>query len=137
MKDFIEFKNEVCNRIEGFQFPEWVDTDCPSCRKVVYRKDIMGMEVHFVPMFLGDISFSYFCPHCNASFVKHVKCDVCSITDVENILFSDSNFELEDRDSLIQTGKHNLRSKVWNPISTIKTQRCSTTMKVSPPKIDQ
>jgi hypothetical protein len=107
MDEIAEFKAVVSKRVAEFGIPDWIEQECPLCKGKVETKDIMGMEVHFVPMFLWDVGFIFFCPNCNASFAKHLKCDAHNLQEIANA-FAGEKRELIGRDKLFAKNVHNL-----------------------------
>ena len=121
MNDIEQFKEQTSSLIYGFPLPDWVETVCPVCSSWVCKEDIMGMEIFFVAMFLGDISFSYHCKKCQCAFNMHLKCNVETIHDVVRVLGGDGDYPFVNREKLISEAHHNLRSPDWNEIpSTAK-----------------
>jgi hypothetical protein len=115
-----DFQKKASEVISKFGLPNWAETSCPVCKKQMYKHDILSVEIHFTPMFLGDVSFSYHCKHCNCAVILHAKCDVGTLVDFVNIMNSEES-ELISRDELINDGFHNVRDKVWNNQKTKKT----------------
>jgi len=114
--------NERCQklvkeRIEHFGLPKWVATSCPSCRKPIGASSIIEIQVHFEPMFLGDVSFSYHCRICNSLFIMHAKCDVKNVSDLVDVMSGEKVYELQNRDELLRIGYHNILVAMVNEAS--------------------
>lgn len=114
MPEEIEFHDHIVKRITQFGLPEWLGTLCPVCSEIVPVDRVMALEVFFVPMFVGDIAFSYHCAACNAAFIKHLQCDAKSLDDVSKALNSGDPKVLISQDELFRLGRHNLRDSAWN-----------------------
>lgn len=82
------FDREHNERISEFNLPQWLTCSCFGCTLPLGTDNIMSFEVHFEPMFLGDVSFNYFCKNCSSAFSKHLKCDLRSIAQLVDILSS-------------------------------------------------
>jgi len=94
--------------IDEFKFPDWVITNCPSCFNETNAKAIISVQIHFEPIFLGDMSFTYHCSHCHAIFIMHVQCNINTPYDFVKILNSKNKYHLINRDELLKSGHHNI-----------------------------
>ena len=95
-------------RIKDFGLPKWVETECPSCKNKISKEDVLSFEVHFTPIFLGDLSFSYMCKKCNSIFIKHIKCNVKHIYDLMVIFKEESlNYRMDFRETFLNNHEHN------------------------------
>jgi len=100
-------------RIREFGLPKWVETDCPTCKNRIALEDIMSFEVHFTPIFLGDISFSYMCKKCNSVFIRHAKCDVKHICDLMTIFKEETlKYRIDFRENFLNRNEHNVLFKL-------------------------
>ncbi len=100
-------------RIMNFGIPKWIETECPTCKNRVDREDIVSLEIHFTPIFLGDVSFSYICKKCNSIFIKHIKCDVKHVYDLMVIFKEESlNYRMDFRENFLNNNEHNVLFKM-------------------------
>ena len=112
-----EYEPQVRSRIEGFGIPDWIEQECSVCRSKMTKYDVMGMELDLIPIFLGDVTFTFFCKNCHSSFMKHMKCDAHSFSDIAEAM-SGPPQRLVERDELFKNGIHNLRVEDWKTIQT-------------------
>jgi hypothetical protein len=119
--DILErYESDVRSRIESFELPDWIERECSICGRLLTKYDVMSVEVCLVPQFLGDLTFSFFCQGCHASFIMHLKCDASNFQDVIKAL-SGEKAELVDRADLFESGSHNIRVKLCKTIQKNKT----------------
>jgi hypothetical protein len=103
------FEVEHKKRIEGFGLQDWIDCQCEVCKSPLSTNDLMTIEIHFEPRFLGDISFNYFCKSCCSAFSKHLKCDVKNISDIIFVLAAkDQPAEIINQNKLSSFSEHNV-----------------------------
>lgn len=84
------FEREHEERIAGFGIPYWLTCYCPGCKLPLGIGSIMSFSVRFEPMFVGDISFDYFCKSCSVSFSRHLKCDIKHISEIAKLFSLDN-----------------------------------------------
>ena len=89
-ENFIEdtFKEARSLRLREFSLPSWLTCECSGCKLILLSTDVLSFEVHFEPIFLGDVSFSFFCGRCGSLINMHLKCDLESPADLYRILTS-------------------------------------------------
>lgn len=108
-----KFDSVARERLRDFGLPQWAETECPVCKNEINIEDIVSFEVHFTPIFLGDISFSYICKKCNSIFIKHVKCDVKRICDLILIFNEESlHYRMDFRENFLNNHEHNVLFKI-------------------------
>ena len=101
------YKNMVEERIEGFQLPEWLEIRCEICGGILARKDVLGFELNFIPIFLGNVSFSYHCPSCNSLICMHLLCDVKNLHDLTEVFDShERKWEFVLQEKFISEHRH-------------------------------
>ena len=109
MQDVVaSFRKVAEERRSEFGFPRWIEIDCPVCQSNLFLKDIQDLSIHFTPMFLGDVSFDYFCSQCGSLICMHLKCDVKNLQELISILGSDKQHNLVLREKLINMSHHNV-----------------------------
>ena len=107
--DLLKVEESKKARLKEFNFPDWLTCECFGCSLSLSPEDILSFEVHFEPMFLGDMSFSFFCKNCSSLMTFHLKCDVESPADVYRVLTSKKMVgHLVDRNTLLKNSTHNI-----------------------------
>jgi hypothetical protein len=107
------FEKEQKDRIANFGFPDWLNCECQGCRLPLGTESIMSVEVHFEPMFLGDISFNYFCKTCCSAFSRYLKCDIKNISEIAGIFaLKTCPAPIVDNTTLFDPAEHNIIKKI-------------------------
>lgn len=107
------FEDEHNARVENFGLPSWLTCECSGCKLQLDIGSIQSVEIHFEPMFIGDISFNYFCKDCYTAFARHLKCDIEHVSELAGIFaLKTCPAPMIDSSKLFSPSEHNIVKRI-------------------------